>query len=386
MSESFAESPLNGFLKSEYISEEEKRSIAFQVLVAVREAIGFGYKAAQPPTYNETMKFLCRLDPSLSENLNNLLNPVSESEDLKYFKDTAKLLSKKEKTEIRPEILIKAEIERNTQLKQDAFSVSNEAKSIDRRIRHLKSLLEELLPAPVTENAVLRKDFTNERKNLFAEKLLEEYNYADFALPNDRFLRIRILHPDVAEHTTGADLVYEQVDLVTQKVRFVFLQYKMWDNNDKVLYFKGNTFEQLIKLNEMLCCGNFCSSRRSTDSDKEFRFPYCTGFLRPTNRLQKANSKLISSGLYLPVCKAIQMAHDEGKIDKKEVQEYCLNHKVFEELFNLNLLGSRWFDFDEAEQFYEEKKIIKPNGFIRLYSREFINSKSRFEFDDGDLF
>lgn len=287
MSELSTESPLARFLNSENISEEERRSVAFQVVVALREAIGFGYKAPNPPTYNETMKFLYRLDADLFEKLNSLLKPVSESEDLKYFKNAARLMSVTSKADVKPESLIKAEIERNQQLSHDASLTKENAESIERRIRRLKSLLDELMPVHVTENAVLRKDFSHGRKNLFAEKFLDEYNYADFALPNDRFLRIRILHPDAAEYTTGADLVYEQVDLVYNKVRFVFLQYKMWDYNDKVLYFKGNGFEQLRKLNEMLCCGNLCSSEKSLDLGNEFRFPYCSGFLRPKTDYKK---------------------------------------------------------------------------------------------------
>lgn len=84
------------------------------------------------------------------------------------------------------------------------------------------------------------------------------------------------------------------------------------------------------------------------------------------------------------MCKVLQMAKNEEKIEKNEVQEYCLNHKVFEELFNLNLLGSRWFDFDEAEKLYKEKKIIQPNGFFRLHSREFIHSKNPFDYDNEE--
>lgn len=74
-----------------------------------------------------------------------------------------------------------------------------------------------------------------------AEKFFETDNYVDYKIAKDRFLRIRLLHPDKAEHILGADLIYEQYDVDTEKVRIAVLQYKTWENG--VLYFsQGSIF------------------------------------------------------------------------------------------------------------------------------------------------
>jgi hypothetical protein len=57
------------------------------------------------------------------------------------------------------------------------------------------------------------------------------------------------------------------------------------------------------------CDKNFCNSASSENS---YRFPCCSGFLRPTDKLQNADQKFISTGEHLPICK-IEDCKTKGK-------------------------------------------------------------------------
>jgi hypothetical protein len=184
-----------------------------------------------------------------------------------------------------------------------------------------------------------------------------------------------LLHPDKPEHITGADLIYEQHDEENRRLRFSFLQYKIWEKG--VIYInEANRVEtQLLKMKNKLCDSGFCNG--PSDMNSDYRFPYCCAFLRPTDKLIPKNNKLISSGIHIPVCNALNIKTKEGgKIDKKFIREQAITQDVFEHLFNKGFIGSRWLSEKEIAQLYTDSQIIQPYESIIIYAREIRQAKA----------
>lgn len=214
------------------------------------------------------------------------------------------------------------------------------------------------------------------RHEYFQKKLYENAKVKDYELSGNRILRLRLLHPDKAERIIGSDLVYEQFDLDNQKVRFIHLQYKTWNTN--TLYFtQGNIIDQVNKLDENLCKSGFCSSLDGNKYSKNYRFPFCSAFLRPTSHLTKPDSSLVSTGIHIPICMVKKIQETEKKIDKKNSAGKSIGHNIFEELFIDQHIGSRWLSFNELESFYSSKGITNELGRIRVHAQEvFFKSES----------
>jgi hypothetical protein len=229
-----------------------------------------------------------------------------------------------------------------------------------------------LLPRRLSENRIINRDYSKiDRSFYFAERIFENDDFIEYKLPDNRYLRIRLLHPDEPEHITGADLIYEQIDAKRNRIRFLFLQYKTWDNKG-VIYFSESKsiLDQINKMKSILCDNGFCKCS-DTKNEEGFRFPFCSAFWRPTDKVQNSDAKLISSGYHIPVCKVLSIAEKEPKIEKRLIKNDTVTHKIFEELFNQNLIGSDWLSFTECEQFYKKNLVMKSEDRIRLLVREF---------------
>ena len=124
------------------------------------------------------------------------------------------------------------------------------------------------------------------------------------------------------------------------KVRFVHLQYKTWDTN--TLYFtQGNLIEQINKLDTNLCQSGMCVSVNGNKNSRNYRFPFCSAFLRPTSNLIKPDSTLVSTGIHIPICMVKKIQLKDKKVDKKNSKGKSIEHNIFEELFIENHIGSQ---------------------------------------------
>jgi hypothetical protein len=154
------------------------------------------------------------------------------------------------------------------------------------------------------------------------------------------------------------------------------LQYKMWETGILKIQVGSRKEKQLLRLKALLCDNGFCSAPSAVTSDLDYRFPYCCGFLRPTDRIQKRNNKLISSGIHIPVCNTLSILKRElGTIDKRYIRHQTLTHDVFEHLFNKSLLGSRWLSEDLVQELYSSSDIVVPNESVIIYAREIYQPK-----------
>jgi hypothetical protein len=132
--------------------------------------------------------------------------------------------------------------------------------------------------------------------------------------------------------------------------------------------------QQLGKLQSHFCGSGLCGDPSGEGHQREFRLPCCAAFLRPTDRLQSPNARLISSGLHIPVCAVLRNAQKTRRggdvLRRKFFRREAVTHKVFEELFNTGILGSRWLTYEELEKFYRASSVLMPEDTILLHAQE----------------
>lgn len=354
------------------IPESQRRNIAFQTLVASRDLLQLANKKKQPPTYENALGLLNEIAPEIYLELTELLTKKNDSELVQYFKDLSEIKSNEMGNEVSAFNLIEEEIE-NLQKLHDQDPTK---KSVKTRLLSHRVARQQMEPIRLTENRILNRDYSKVDRSDYAQKYFENDNFTDFKLKDDNILRIRFLHPDADEHITGADLIYEQYNLEKEEVRFIFLQYKSWE--DGVLYISQakNLDAQMNKMKTILCENDYCTCYEGNNYSKKFRLPYCSAFIRPTDRLQENDSKLVSSGYHFPLCKAIETANEFGKITKKEIRGQSFSSTIFEELFNDEMVGSRWISISELDEFYSRNKIFSDTGRVILYAQEHKLEKS----------
>ncbi len=370
------------------ISEENRKNVAFQLVVAMRDIISIANKKKQKPTYENSIRLFHDFNPELYEDIIKNLPQRNLSDEAKVFIAKAEAISIEQQKQVSALEILQEEIDSYKKLlKQGELINPDTKKALKNKIGSLESIKKSLLPRKISENRILIRDTSRANREDFGAKYLEGNDFfVDYKLTNDKYLRIRLLHPDKPEHLTGADLIYEQHDESKGLIRIVFLQYKIWDNG--VLYFSKvkNLDEQIKKLQSCLCDQDYCESLDLAENIKEFRFPYCCAFLRPTDKLQEQNERLISSGIHIPICAIEKLKIADGnKIEKKYLKYSSLTHEFFEHLFNRGFVGSAWLKEEELEDFYKKYKILENDESITFYAREIKEVKEENEFVETDI-
>ncbi|OQP65864.1 hypothetical protein A3860_14820 [Niastella vici] len=290
------------------------------------------------------------------------------------FKQEATAKSIEIGKDVSPDMLIQERISELDSL-ISVYPEDESPQALEKERKSLRKLLAEsndniLGLERVTEHQAIIYDSIVTRANKqFVNSHLGKFNqYVD--KDNGSVFRINILHPNPSEAITGADLIYEYYDVKKEMVRISAIQYKIWEN--EVLYIKraGNILTQLIKMKGCFCEKDFCKSPEDFDNNESYRMPFCSAFLRPTDKLQDPQ-KLITSGYHVPICnlKKIGEGEFEYKIDIDSIRKFSLKAQTFEELFNEEMVGSRWLRIDELQSFYMESKVIEPNQRIILYAQ-----------------
>jgi hypothetical protein len=65
-----------------------------------------------------------------------------------------------------------------------------------------------------------------------------------------------------------------------------------------------------------------------------------------------------------------KLIKDKDKVDKKEFLGKSISHLIFEEMFNSNMIGSKWIPIDKLEEFYEQNNLLSHTNYIRLHAQE----------------
>jgi hypothetical protein len=348
------------FYLDNQIPEEERRDVAFQTVNAIRESVTLAKNTTLPITYEFAFNIIYDLDPKLYNAIIILL--TSKNEIVKFYTEKAKIL------QVKPVELIEKELEELEELlipvdKEDSFYLR-------KRKFGLIAAKEFFTPRVQSEHKSLSHDFyLSSRDDYFGKPLYQNDEYKDYKITDNKLLRLRLLHPDKDEAILGVDLIYEHFDMKLERVRFAHMQYKTWNTNALYETSSTNLIPQIQKMEKHLCKSGFCKGPKNAKRD-DYRFPYCSGFLRPTSKLQKSDSKLITTGLHIPICQALKLFKDDKKITKENTRDKSIKGIIFEELFITNIAGSRWIPIDELEKFYVKKKIDSHLNTIRIHAQE----------------
>ncbi|MCT8341235.1 hypothetical protein MG296_14305 [Flavobacteriaceae bacterium TK19130] len=353
------------FSDDEY-SEDLRRNSAFQALNAIREAVSLAKRTHQPITYEQTLDLIHDLNADVYEEISDLLARKNESDWVKFFKEKAAALSI-DGEEITPSEVIEKELKEL----EEIVAKDKSKRFLNKRILNYKAALEYFQPRKVSEHKILNRDFYLAERPDFkvSETLYKDDEYVDYKLQDDRILRLRLLHPDKPEHIIGADLIYEQFNLATNQARFLVLQYKTW-NMSSLNLSSGNIASQFEKLDNNICKSGFCSNSKGKRTSKGYRFPYCSAFLRPTSYIVSGDSKLVSTGIHVPICEVLKIKETNKSLNKKNSKGKAISYKIFDELYVENMLGSRWLTFKELEEFYDSKEILSYTNRIRVHAQE----------------
>jgi len=356
------------YFSNDKVNEDDRRDIAFQLVNALREVVSISRKLNQPISYEQTIDLVQDLNPEMYESITVLLDRKNESDWVKYYKELADAQSTPEK-EINPVDLIEKDLK---DLDSLALNKGNK-RFLKKRIRDYQSAIEYFQPRKISEHKILNRDtYLADRKDLkLKNKIYEREEFIDYKLDSNNVLRLRLLHPDNAENIIGADLIYEHLDTKSGQIRFLHMQYKTWNN--KTLNFKaGSLNAQIDKMSKNLCQAGYCGNERGKKNIKGYRLPYCCAFLRPTSKLQSSDSKMVSTGLHVPICEVKKIMETEKSLNKKNVSGKNVSYKIFDELFNARMIGSRWLTYEEHTNFYKERNLLDIDNIIRLHAQEII--------------
>jgi hypothetical protein len=117
-----------------------------------------------------------------------------------------------------------------------------------------------------------------------------------------------------------------------------------------------------------------CSEGKNNKRKGTYRLPYCSVFLRPSDELQTEDASLLSTGCYVPIC-AVKRSRQvspkgNGILQSKYVRSEAVTHKIFEEMFNSNMLGSRWLTYRELNSFYRSSGLLEVDDQIIIHAQE----------------
>lgn len=322
--------------------------------------------------YNNSLQLGGALYPELLGDEVSLLKKERESDTTKEYRQKALLSSIRDGMQIEALDLVKKDISEY----EDLLSIAEQQKGNKQRVDQLKRKLgllhiakKELAPEEHSENKLIFRDAYN--ANRAVPTLLSGNGYRDFELPLGNVLRLRVLHPDKVEHITGADLIYERHSLEDEMVSIVAIQYKIWEK--KRLYLSDERMTgQIEKMNKFLCGKNICTD---TTNPPQYRFPCCSAFLRPTDKLQKSDQALLSTGEHLPICKIngckSKGDRDADILEYEKIKEISLSAELFEFLFNRGKIGSRKLTYGELSELYKELSPEPSENRVLIYAQEF---------------
>lgn len=343
-------------------------------LNAFRELTKIASKGdAAKSTYDNALDLGGQLYPELLGPEKSVLRRARESDTAREYRQKAQLLSIKNKETVNPLPLILGDIRELKELLAVAEHGGEERARVDQLKKKLSKLVfaeRELNPSVHTEHQLIFRDAYNVERNL--PSVGTGQGYKEFRLPDDNFLRVRVLHPDKPEHISGADIIYERQSPNEERASIVAIQYKIWEN--KTLYLSDPRMkEQLARLRGFICENGLCFQETTKNA---YRFPWCAAFLRPTDKLQRADQKFISTGEHLPICRIDDCKTETNRgaviLQYEDMRESSLSTEPFEYLFNNGKIGSRMLSYPELEKLYAEYSITSAEDSVVIYAQEFL--------------
>jgi hypothetical protein len=347
--------------------DRQRLQAEWAALNAFREMLGIALKGKESPTYTKTFLLARDAVPDLF-GPDSILANAAEPEEVRMYRQKAEAESLRREVPVSPLAIVDEEI-----TEYEALLAADPSKTLlEKPLNKLRRIRAQLTQAAYTENQIIMRD-AFQASHLPIPSYMGD-SWRDFRISENRGLRIRILHPDKAEQATGADLIYEQHWADKGVARLTAVQYKVWDG-ERLYFSKATNLEdQLIKLKSTFCDRGLCHPSTQSKSQDKYRLPYCAAFLRPTDKLQERDIKLVSTGLHVPVCVVNRLCQSEKgvkKIERKCMRGESLSQTIFSELFNYNMCGTRWLLYQELSDFYQANSVIRNPYSISIFAQEF---------------
>jgi hypothetical protein len=337
-------------------------------VVVIRELLSLASREMDPPSYERIISICKSNFPDLfNRDQTILFSRKREDPDILEYQQKAVALSRTEEKNISPFEVLEREIKQH----EDLLGANPEADRIQIELDRRYQIRFKLKKEGYTEQQALLREVFKVDRNLPISG--DGKDYREFELPHDRVLRLRLFHPDTPEHSTGTDLVYEHYSDQEKLVRIAALQFKIW--NGRTFSLSGKKLErfndQLTKLHCTFCEGKLCKIFDESEHESKYRLPYCTAFLRPTDRLQDPNTRLATKGYYIPISvfKGLWNCGKKGHFTLKEIKNQAIPYNIFEELFNSGMLGSRWLTYTELEQLYKTHKVLDIGDRLIIHAQ-----------------
>lgn len=334
---------------------------------AFKDTLGIYLKGSKSASYKDIVDFGQKIAPAILGDERLFFNDKKLNELYEEYRERADALSRKEQKDIS---IIDA-VDRGIQEHEELIKAGSNRNLVvlNKKLRALKKFRQEMEESSHTENNLIIRDVYKVKRGLPFE---DGKDYRDFRVGEDRAFRIRVFHPDHFEHITGADLVYECYSEEYKKVRVAAVQYKIRRN--KSIYIDERIDKQITRLEKAFCNQNTCKLVNN-NSAGTYRLPHCSAFLRPTDEIQPNDPHIMSRGYYVPICivRDAQAKTEETKnvIQSKRLRDHAVSHKVFEELFNVDMLGSRWITYDELKRIYQSTNLLEPHQSISVHVQEY---------------
>lgn len=365
--DSLSETPSDYYLSSD---------VEWLLLNAIRQTFGIGRKS--PITYAEAARLAVQLAPNLIERNSELLNTF-DAGLVQLYKALAAVQSKSQNKVVKPVHLLDKEIR---SLKRDASHAQPEQMQI------INAQIEKLERAKIaseesnwTEDEAIHhdSDIPDPNRNLPVSRIGQ--GYKEYWVTNDRRLRVKVLHPNRPEWLSGVDLIYENYydkktdkNRITSQVRVAALQYKMWDGKNLYTSEAPSLLSQLEKMENTFCNSGFCKTSRSQNYST-YRLPYCSAFLRPTDKTQLKNTFKVTHAWHVPVCvviKKFEQTSGENKVLRSNlISNSSTTQEIFQEMFNRGMLGSDWMSVSKLKKLYGQIGIFDNLDRIIIHAQEY---------------
>jgi hypothetical protein len=344
------------------------------VNVGVREGFGLGYKDPNRVSYAESAAVCQAMLPDLfaDDKIFNI-SQISEDIQVALYEQRAEAQRVIRNTDVTALMLVDEDIA----AKEKEIAANPHGKALTAEWKKLLRIRRKIKKEPYVEHQVLERDVFQVRRNLPISG--QGRGYIEFRLPHGRALRLRLLHPNKPEHSTGVDLVYEYYWDEEDLVRIAVMQYKMLENNILSMSSQKEQerFEkQLNKMKREFCKNTYCDAPENGKMERWFSKRYCSAFVRPTDQQQKPEAQYVSTGYHIPLCRFRDLwdMSTSKKLSVHSFQGISIRSEAFEELFNMNELGSKWLTYEELEKFYKKHKVLEPGDRIVIHVQEFARS------------
>ena len=333
---------------------------------ALREIINIARRGDIQATYRHAIALGEDLLPELFDPHKRILEPAAESDNARYYRQKAAAETTRTGRHTTPLELIDEDIR---ELKAQV-DVEPDADLLKSKLETLEKVRSEIKPKKYTENQLIFGDAFHSGFNL--PMTGDGKGYREYRIDKARALRIRILHPDPPEHKIGADLIYENHDRKKKSMRVALLQYKTWDG--QIFHYDPRLEGQMKRMRGFACQGRLCDP--DTDRRRSYRLPNCAAFLRPTDSLHDPKARKISSGLHIPICVVDdnwEANQNKGRsLRRSSLEDRSLSHRLFQELFNNRMAGSKEIPASRLEELYKAFKVLESDESVLVHAQEFM--------------